>query len=479
MFHFLFKGNFLYPIILVLLLGIACFNIFYKLGTFPIYSWDEARHGVNAYEMLRKGNFNINTYRDQIDYWNLKPPVSFWANIAGFKLVGFNALGLRLVSAISALITMIIVAVFVNMKHGKLASLLTTLTLATCTQFLLNHGARTGDADSLFILFFTSAILSLLLSDKHLLWLYISGFAFAMAFLTKSWHAGNIAIIIGTYLIFTQKYKQLSLRNWIIFIIFMLLPILIWGWLRYQYDGMKFIKLMFTYDLLQRSSTPIERHLGGKLYYFQVLWKYSYLWLIVFCGLIIMFLFSGLKQINSQNIAYILGIAFWLVIPIILFSIAKTKIRWYVLPIYPPISIIIGTLASKVILNGKLLCRIGLLFSILIVSIHYEWEIINYLNNPTPKLQLNLIQKLHYKDRIKGASLFIKHTAGSEIPQNIILTAELYGNFHVEDGDTFDFLKKDGALLLLKKDHGSAQIIRSNHLKIISSNKWGYIVCKQ
>ena len=479
MYRLYFKTNFFYSIILFLLLTMAGFNIFYNLGSFPIYSWDEARHGVNAYEMLRKGNFIVSTYRNEMDYWNLKPPLSFWANIAGFKLAGYNPLGLRLFSAISAMFTIIIIAIFVKIKHGKLASLLSTLTLATCTQFLINHSARTGDADSLFVLLFTTAILSLLLFKKRLLWLYISALIFALAFLTKSWHAGNIAIIIGLYLIFTKKYKILKWNNWTLFILCLLLPVLIWGGLRYQYDGIKFFKMMITYDLLQRSLTPIEGHLGGGIYYFNVLWRFFYLWLIFLCGIVFIFLYNGFfKQINTQDRDYILGMALWVVIPILLFTLTKTKVRWYVLPVYPPISIIIGALASKIILNGKLPTKIALLSSILFVCIYYEYEIQSYLNKPTPKLHLNLIQKIQDIDGMKGSTLFIHHRAGSELPQNIILTAELYGDLHVADGDMIDFLRKDGALLLLKKGNGSEQIIKSNHLMVVTANKWGYIVRK-
>ncbi|MED1487887.1 ArnT family glycosyltransferase [Bacillus smithii] len=106
------KGNVIYFLLALILLSVACYNIFFNLGKFPIYSWDEARHGVNAYEMLRQGNFIVNTYRYKMDYWNLKPPLSYWAIMLGYKTAGFNALGLRLISGICAMLTIIIVGIF-------------------------------------------------------------------------------------------------------------------------------------------------------------------------------------------------------------------------------------------------------------------------------------------------------------------------------------------------------------------------------
>ena len=38
------------------------FTLFHNLGNNAIADWDEARHGINAYEMVRSNNWIINTY---------------------------------------------------------------------------------------------------------------------------------------------------------------------------------------------------------------------------------------------------------------------------------------------------------------------------------------------------------------------------------------------------------------------------------
>ncbi|CRK85425.1 ArnT family glycosyltransferase [Neobacillus massiliamazoniensis] len=470
-----------YPIFLTVLLVLASYNIFYSLGTFPISSWDEARHGVSAYEMLKKGNFLVNTYLNQIDYWNLKPPLSFWANMAGYKIAGYNTLGLRLFSAISAILTIIFVAVFVNLKHGKLASLISTLTLATCTQFLTDHSARTGDADALFVFFFTTAILSLLLFKEKPIFLYMSGFAFALAFLTKSWHAGNIAAIICLYLLLTGSYKKLTYINWILLFTFMFAPIFAWACIRYQYDGMEFFNNMIAYDLLKRSSNAIEGHIGGYSYYFLTLWNYFSFWLLLLIGLVLLYPFRELSisKLKAEKATYYLGLCLWIIVPILFFTFAKTKIRWYILPVYPTLSVIIGALSSKILLNGKTATRAALLFSILVVSLFHEWEIQTYLGNPPSKLHIRLIQNVQKIDDLKGYSLFV-HNPKSPLKwtQNMVLASKLYGDLLIENGDVSDFLKRENALLLLRKGHDSEDIINSNQLTIITSNKWGYIVRK-
>ena len=62
----------------ILILGLFCgINVFFLLGNVPVEAWDEARHGVSAYEMLVSHAWIVNTYRGEVDYWNLKPPLSF------------------------------------------------------------------------------------------------------------------------------------------------------------------------------------------------------------------------------------------------------------------------------------------------------------------------------------------------------------------------------------------------------------------
>ena len=76
------------------LLGLVCVFLFcfYHLSYDELKSFDEARHGVSAYEMLQTGEPIVTTYAYSPDYWNLKPPLSEWLIALGYKLFGYNAL---------------------------------------------------------------------------------------------------------------------------------------------------------------------------------------------------------------------------------------------------------------------------------------------------------------------------------------------------------------------------------------------------
>jgi 4-amino-4-deoxy-L-arabinose transferase-like glycosyltransferase len=474
------KSTMFFIISMLFLLSMAAFNVFYKLGNFPIYSWDEARHGVSAYEMIKSGNFIINKYRGNFDYWNLKPPLSFWAIILGYKIVGFNELGLRICSAIFSMGTITMVAIFLYKKQGKVASIFSTLVLATCTQYIINHSSRTGDADSLFVFLFTIAILSLMLADQNLKWLYGSGIAFSFAFLTKSWHAGNIVVIMGLYLFLTKKYKTLSFKNWMTLCLFMILPIVVWGAIRYQYDGTRFFKNMISYDLLHRSTSTIENHTGGMFYYINIFSRFSLLWGITLIFLLLLNKGISFKRIKAEKKDFWLGITLWLLVPFILFTEAKTKVRWYILPIYPALSIIIGTVASQLLHKGKWFIKVILSVSILSVSVYYEMQIDNYIKAPPVNQKQSLIEKVRDNAQTKGDSLYIYQPTGKiNWLQSEVLTAELADNLKVENGGFKEFLREEKALLLIPKVGDYVSLLKSYRLKVIASNQWGYMAYKQ
>ena len=151
----------LYPLWFALLALLTAFLCFRCLGVGAIDSWDEARHGISAYEMMQSGNYLVNTFQGLPDYWNVKPPLSFLTIIAGFTLFGYTAAGLRFFSALAYLLTVLCTGWFAR-RYGKPASLLTMAFLTANYYPFKAHLARAGDADGLYLLLFTLAMLAML-----------------------------------------------------------------------------------------------------------------------------------------------------------------------------------------------------------------------------------------------------------------------------------------------------------------------------
>ncbi len=114
--------------------------------------------------------------------------------------------------------------------------------LTTTIPFITEHAARTGDADSLYVFFFTTAIISLALIEESNKWACGFGLSFALAFLTKSLHAGNIVIIGIVYLVASKTLFKLKGKQILTLILSSSIPIFIWGAIRYANDGITFLK---------------------------------------------------------------------------------------------------------------------------------------------------------------------------------------------------------------------------------------------
>jgi 4-amino-4-deoxy-L-arabinose transferase-like glycosyltransferase len=438
-----------YAIFFFLIVVIYSINLFYNLGQ-SINDFDEGRHGVSAYEMVKSENYIVNTYDYKIDYWNLKPPLSFWTIAIGYKLVGFTPLGLRIGSAIFSLITIIIIGLYTRYKYGSLSSIISMMVLSTSIQYLLIHGARNGDADSLYAMVFTIAIISMLLSDISLRWLYLTGLSFSLAFLTKSWHAGCIPIILIAYLVMTGKFTKLKLKNWFLLFIAALVPILIWGFIRFQYDGWTFFQKMITYDLLKRGSSAIEGHKEGKLFYLECLLRPEYRYWFVFLLLLLTFsIKSQIKNLLSEQKNSIFGISLWIVIPILLFSCASTKLDWYVLPVFPPLSMLIGILGGQIIKNLNLIYKLLIITITLLCFSYYELAIIKSISIPKQDNVQSTLYLLE-KDKVNRSSKIIYSVP--EWTQDNTLAAKLYDNLNPSSGGVQAFIKNENSLLLISKD---------------------------
>ena len=145
------------------MIGLSIFLGFWKIGTDQINNYDEARHGVSAYEMTKTGDPLVTTFLYEPDYYNLKPPLSEYVIALGYRLFGNNALGLRFFSALAWVFSAIITSVYSWVKKGKWAGIASLLTYLASYNLLLYHCARTGDADGMYLLCSTIAVVSLLL----------------------------------------------------------------------------------------------------------------------------------------------------------------------------------------------------------------------------------------------------------------------------------------------------------------------------
>lgn len=474
-----------YYIFFMILMAVILFNCFYHLGQFPARDWDEARHGVSAYEMLKNRNYIVNTYAYETDYWNLKPPLSFWGIILGYKIFGYSLFAMRFYSALSFALTALLTALFALKRYGKVESLMITLLISCCSPFYRFHFARHGDSDALFMLFVVISILSAMLIKEHPKFLYLCGFSFSLAFLTKSWHSLIIVAIVGMYFIVSKLLFKLSWKQWLLFLLSALGPVLLWLIVRYQYDGLIFLQNMLSTDLFNRVSQPLEGHTGGFFYYIQLMFMMS-----LTTGLLPLCLtlyYGSLKVIGARDAFSRMNPNFkndsavyllWIFVPLILFSFAQTKISWYAIPIFFALVVFSGLFLVQA-LNSPRVFRVfqigmsAVLVLIVILSYFTTWNEIKpaYQDSLQPYLAENLAKH----ENIKGKNAYLE-TDGLIAPltwdQSYLLVSELYLDLKCKSGGLQEFLKNPkGSILIISADKYNQSANALNGYKIISRNE--------
>jgi len=332
------KDSWKYALILLLII----IPLFQHLGSLTIRLWDESRLAINAYEMYHSGNYLVPTYDGAPDMWNTKPPLMIWLQVLSMKLFGVNETALRLPSAFAALFTcLLILLIAVRYVKNFWFGFICVLVLITSSGYLGLHAVRFGEYDALLTLFLTLGCFSFFFfietaQKKYIYFFFIS---LALAVLTKS--SAALMILPGIFIYTLIKKKLLFLLKNKDVYIGLLVFLLLCGcyyFLRELYNP-GYLQAVMQNEFGGRFFGTIEGHKHGFWYYYENLIDNRYTkWIFLLpCGILTGILSKNMRIKNLTLFSTITIFAFFLVI-----SSAQTKLRWYDLPLYPFLAILVG-----------------------------------------------------------------------------------------------------------------------------------------
>ena len=252
-------------VIYVVSLLALLFVSFHNLGANAIADFDEARHAVNAYEMMRNGDYLVNTYMGETDLWNLKPPLGYWTVMVGYALFGYTSFGLRFASTVCWIATAFVLARWLRKHAGLPSSICLILLMIASTRLYEAHLVRAGDADAIFTLLCVLELLFLIQARESKWMVLPAGLCVGLAFLAKSWHAFWMFPSTLLFLIVSGMLPCFSVRHVAGYFLASFAPIAVWAAARYAVDGFVFFKTMVEYDLLARSGTTLKEHYGDRV----------------------------------------------------------------------------------------------------------------------------------------------------------------------------------------------------------------------
>jgi len=336
-----------YAALATAVLGLAAFNLMFHLGSEVVSEWDESMYAISAWEMGKTGNLAATTFLGALDYYNSKPPLNVWLIALSFKAFGMNLVSLRLVSVISAWLTVAVLQDWTRRAFGAAIALSAGLVLATSFGFVYVHSGRTAETDALFALLILLTVVALWAEERqpwHRAWL---GVIAAAVFLLRGMAVLMPVGIVLAVLIWKNWTTSPGRRRWVPSlptigaVIFFVVPVGAWVFARWRVDQWTFFDKLFNYDFVARSLTVIENHPGGPLYYVNILQKNQYDWLLAGVAALVLFPISWRQVRDRLELLWQredgLGVllASWAGMTFLIPTMMRTKLPWYLNPFYP------------------------------------------------------------------------------------------------------------------------------------------------
>ena len=330
--------------------------LLWKLGAASLDDWDEAIYAQVSKEMVRDGRW-LTPYWQYKPFFE-KPPLFMWATALLYELFGVSELWARAASVMSGVGLLGITYLIGKRLYDKWAAMVAVVILLTSYQFVAS--ARFGTTDVMLTLFIYLAVYGTLrLEEGSQRWWYLISPSCAFAIMTKSASGLLAPAVVMLALLVTGRMASAarSKQFWIGLLLAMLIvaPWHIW---MLAVHGRAFINEYIGHHVIARSLSTLDEHTGNRLYYIDRLHKYFFPWIYLAPVALIMSFRENIKGDPRSRLLLILTLLVF-----VIYTASQTKLRWYILPIYPALSLMIASTVMQAIR-----CHESLAFSGLVMA---------------------------------------------------------------------------------------------------------------
>lgn len=312
------------------------------LGDLPLRDWDEGIVAGVARNIWRGESGNLTWLYPTINYgepyWN-KPPLIHWLIALSYGLFGVSEWSTRIIPAtLSACCVPLLYLIGKEIFTSRLTATFSALVYLTLLP-IARHG-RVAMLDGAIACWFCLAVWCLLRGRKHSLWLLGTGVAIGLICLTKGMMMG--VLLGGIILIFLAWDSPQLLKTWHIWLSFIIgvIPVIAWYGLQYLKYGEQFLGVSLGNQTFNRIWEPVSNLSSPTWFYVAEIAKYSLPWLI--------FLPYGVKlAFAHRHLSWGKLTLVWTGVYLLAISLMATKLPWYIIPLYPGLSLLVGASLSK------------------------------------------------------------------------------------------------------------------------------------
>jgi 4-amino-4-deoxy-L-arabinose transferase-like glycosyltransferase len=328
-------------VLLALVLALLAF----RLGAMPLLGPDEPRYTRVAVEMHRAGEWVTPTLQGVP--WLEKTPLFYWLAGAAFSVLGETEAAARIPSVLAALLLVGATALFGARLHGQAAGLHAGFVAGT--SLLPFAYSRAASMDMLLAATVTVAI--------GLAGLRVLGIAGRLAIVAAAAAAGLATLakgplglllpllVLGSYLLATREWRWLRALLAPAAVFAFAVVAAPWYVAILLDQGRHFLDVFILDHNVQRFTSTVHNHPGPLWYYLPVLLA----GLIPWSGLAV----PGIFRLAPRRSRIDLFVLLWLAVPLAFFSLAGSKLPGYVLPCVPPLAILMGHAADRLVCEGE------------------------------------------------------------------------------------------------------------------------------
>ncbi len=322
----------------LVIVGLVALLRFIHLDFVDLQAWDEALYAVRAESILRFGSW-LDQSEFAIDrlYSALHPPLYVWLTSLAFAVLGVNELSARVASAVFGGATLFIIYALGRRLHSAPTGLWAAL-LFGLNPFV-TFFARQGqfDAALTFFLALGAYYLILVIESEKRIDAFLSGIFVGAALMTKLYVGFGLTI---TYFFWIVTMRPDRSRHWnllslhLIGLVLIAAPWHIMMTIKHG-DGNPFFFLQAS-AIVERSLSGIEGNVKPlEVFYFAnqllVLFPVGVVWFI-----------KGVWETTRTKEPRWWLLALWFIFFFIVFSLVRTKLAVYLLPMLVPASLLAG-----------------------------------------------------------------------------------------------------------------------------------------
>ncbi len=323
----------------LLLAGFCAFLFFYGLGQFGLIGADESRYAQVAREMLERRDWITPVLGGEP--WLEKPPLYYWQAMVAYKLLGVSDWAARLPSALDA--TFLVLAVYFFLRHFRRGLEVDgALVCASCAGII--GYARAASMDMTLAAAFTIGMLGWWAWRERGNRIYLAVFYgfMGLGMLAKGPVAPFLAFLVIALYATTVRDLRLILKLLWLPGVFLFCVIALPWYFAVQIRNPTFFHEFIVEHNLARFSKNLYHHTEPVWYYLPVAALALLPWAVFVIAALVQPVRAWWAKRNSPGVRatdfeYQFGIfaSCWLIVPLIFFSISKSKLPGYILPALP------------------------------------------------------------------------------------------------------------------------------------------------